>query len=133
VATLTEHLNNRALRHGRTCYSHLAGQLGVSITQAITTRGFIVHEGDIYTLTEAGAAWLNNALDLGVSATAGHLRFGRTCLDWSERVPHLAGRLGVAICEALFARRWISRRNDPRAVQITPAGRRGFFGPLGIA
>jgi DNA-binding transcriptional ArsR family regulator len=46
------------------------------------------------------------------------LRAARLCYD------HLAGELGVAIADALLARRLLSRRADEYA--LTPAGRRWF-------
>ncbi|MGJ3264790.1 MAG: hypothetical protein ACFE0R_16295 [Salinarimonas sp.] len=57
----------------------------------------------------------------------------RACLDWSERRAHLAGRIGAALCETAFARGWIARMPDSRAVRITPAGNAGFAGAFGIA
>jgi DNA-binding transcriptional ArsR family regulator len=130
VRALSESLSNRALRKARTCYSHLAGELGVGVAHACFSRGFLVDHGDVYQLTPGGADWFNAHLDLRLSAEQGRLRFARPCLDWSERVPHLGGALGIAITDALFAHGWIARTGDTRAVRVTAAGERGFFGPL---
>jgi hypothetical protein len=46
----------------------------------------------------------------------------RPCLDWSERCPHLAGRLGAVLQERLFGLGWIERSSG-RAVIVTYAGR----------
>lgn len=130
VATLRESLANQAMRRARTCYSHLAGALGVDLARACFARGFLADHGEVYQLTADGADWLNARLDLQLSAEHGRLRFARPCLDWSERVPHLGGALGVAMTEALFARGWVARIDSTRAVRVTPSGERGFFGPL---
>jgi hypothetical protein len=58
--------------------------------------------------------------------------FCRTCLDWSERRPHFAGRLGAALCARCVELGWVARQRDTRAVAITPAGRDGFARLFGI-
>jgi DNA-binding transcriptional ArsR family regulator len=113
-----------ALRRARTCYDHLAGALGVALTDALCTQG-VLTAGDLR-LTPDGARRLEQ---LGIDVA--ELRRGsrpltRACLDWSERRPHLAGALGAAICHELIARAWIVRMPEPRIVRLTPAGRRGL-------
>src|SRR5690242_6249516 len=46
-----------ALARARTCYDHLAGALGVSITEAMTARGLLDWEHGL-ALTDRGASWL---------------------------------------------------------------------------
>jgi hypothetical protein len=58
--------------------------------------------------------------------------FCRPCLDWSERRPHLAGRVGAALACRCFNLGWIARQRDTRAVAITAAGRDGFRERFGI-
>ncbi|WP_197686225.1 hypothetical protein [Actinoplanes derwentensis] len=36
---------SEALRRGRTCYDHLAGRLGVQVTEAMTGRGLLDRAG----------------------------------------------------------------------------------------
>lgn len=104
----------RRFREGRTCYKHLAGRLGLDLTDALRTRGYV--DGD-WRLTETGTTWAEHQrLDLSEHR-------GKPCLDTTERRPHLAGGLGVSLCAALFARRWISRIGDSRAVRLTTDGR----------
>ncbi|WP_415853035.1 ArsR/SmtB family transcription factor, partial [Streptomyces albus] len=57
----------RALAHARTCYDHLAGTLGVAITDAMTERGLLDWEHG-FRLTGAGEGWLT---ELGVTVPAG--------------------------------------------------------------
>lgn len=115
-----------ALRAARTCYNHLAGRLGVGIADAMLARGQLEMGGDAGALTGAGRGLLH---DLGVPMiddTASHRVFCKPCLDWSERRPHIGGRLGVAIADRCFDLGWIERLRDGRALHITKKGMAGF-------
>jgi DNA-binding transcriptional ArsR family regulator len=113
-----------ALARARTCYDHLAGRLGVAVTEALWDLGVL--EG--FALTDKGRGWFATAFDETDLGTDGPGRrpVVRVCLDWTERRPHLAGVAGARICTRLFERRWITRIGTSRAVQVTPAGRRGL-------
>lgn len=50
----------------------------------------------------------------------------RSCLDWSERRPHLAGALGARILDRVFELGWARRARDSRAVHFTPQGEAAF-------
>ena len=120
---------DRALARGRTCYDHLAGTLGVSITDAMTERGLISWDSGLV-LTAAGSAWLGR---LGVELPARTRRPAvRSCLDWTERRPHLAGSVGAGLCERAFAAGWIKRIGTGRAVAVTDAGERALRDELGL-
>ncbi|WP_112664271.1 ArsR/SmtB family transcription factor [Microvirga flavescens] len=119
-----------ALRNARTCYDHLAGRLGIAVTDALTSRNYVVLSDSAGAVTEAGHRFL---CDMGIDlAEPGHKRaLCRTCLDWSERRPHLAGRLGAALCTHMFERGWIERIKDTRALKVTALGKnelKEFFG-----
>ena len=117
----------------RTCYNHLAGSLGVTITEAIVGRGLLREVGRDYQLTRKGAQWFSElGIDIGALRKSGRV-FARQCLDWSERRNHLAGALGSALAEHLFERGWIERVRESRAVQITELGRRELKRRLGVA
>jgi DNA-binding transcriptional ArsR family regulator len=112
-----------ALRTARTCYDHLAGRLGVALADALQAGGHVALSADGGEVTDAGHAFLR---DFGAEPVAGKRVFCRPCLDWSERRPHLAGRLGAALACRCFGLGWIARQRDTRAVAITDAGRLGF-------
>ena len=120
-----------ALRRARTCYDHLAGQLGVSIADALVRDGYVELTGDAGILTESGIARLA-ALGIDIAALVARRtkRSGRVlcrpCLDWSERKPHLAGILGATICEHSVQQGWTRRLAGTRAVLVTPKGERAF-------
>jgi DNA-binding transcriptional ArsR family regulator len=123
----------RAVRAARTCYDHLAGRLGVSITHALLDRGALRSAGGQFEVTAGGAQLLG---ELGIDLAAARARrraFAPACLDWSERVPHVAGALGAALLTLLFDRSWIERTPASRAVQVTLAGRRGLYRTFGTA
>lgn len=120
------------LRHGRTCYDHLAGRLGVAVTRALVGRGLLA-EGDAhFTLTDAGRGWLAS-LDIDADALRrNRRRFASACLDWSEREYHVAGAVGAAIASQFLEREWIVRLPDTRAVRLTGAGQAALNTQLGL-
>lgn len=123
----------RAVRNGRTCYDHLAGRLGVGLARSLVDRGAVRLAGQGFEVTPAGERLLG---DLGVDLAAARARrraFAPACLDWSERVPHIAGALGAALLTLLLDRGWIVRTPASRAVEVTGAGRRGLARTFGIA
>lgn len=115
-----------ALGAARTCYGHLAGRLGVGLAEAMRERGLIEREAEVFLLTADGAAWLRG---LGLERPP---RAGKTCNDWSERRPHLAGKLGVALTKRLFELEWVERGELRRAVRVTERGSRELRTQLGL-
>lgn len=134
---LTVGPRDESLRAGRTCYDHLAGRLGVALSDALVARGHVELTDDAGLVTKAGIAFLK---ELGIEKEALAPRRGRKtarllcrpCLDWSERRPHLAGAVGTALCRHSFDNHWIRRVDDTRAVAVTPKGRRVFRERLGM-
>jgi DNA-binding transcriptional ArsR family regulator len=127
---LRESVRVGAEARARTCYDHLAGRLGVAVADAMTARG-LVDAGSGLTVTPAGMAWLSDALDFE-PAPGSRRPLVRSCLDWTERRPHLAGALGAALCAAALERRWVRRVGSGRAVKVTPEGARAFEERLGL-
>jgi len=122
----------RAVRAARTCYDHLAGRLGVGLTQALVERGALIAVDGQFEMTAAGAKLFGEiGLDLA-AMRASRRAFAPVCIDWSEQVPHIAGALGAAILAFLFERGWIERMPASRAVQVTRVGRRGFGRTFGV-
>ncbi|WP_414471495.1 ArsR/SmtB family transcription factor [Microvirga sp. M2] len=123
---------DEALRRARTCYDHLAGRLGVALTDALTAQDHLVLSDSAGALTEKGRRFL---CTFGIEVESGpkdKRALCRTCLDWSERRPHLAGRLGAALCTRIFDLGWVERIKDSRALAITAAGRDGLKATFGI-
>jgi DNA-binding transcriptional ArsR family regulator len=105
---------NDQIRAGRTCYKHLAGRLGVGLTDQLMQHNLLRLD---WQLTAQGATLLASwgVADLDQMTAA-------PCMDFTERRPHLAGRLGTAICTTFLAKGWLERINGKRAVQLTAAG-----------
>lgn len=121
-----------ALARGRTCYDHLAGRLGVAITDAMTAR-HLLDSGGGFALTEAGLAWLTGPM--GIEARTLHATrrpVARPCLDWTERRTHLGGAAGAQLCRRLQALDWVRRVGTGRAVRLTSKGESGLYEVLGI-
>lgn len=118
-----------ALARGRTCYDHLAGRLGTVITEAMTVRGLLRQDAG-FALTDQGLDWFG---DRGITLDRrGRRPLVRSCLDWTERKPHLAGAAGAALCRHALDAGWCVRIGSGRAVKVTPAGERMLGDVLGI-
>ena len=112
--TLTVGPRDAALRAARTCYDHLAGRLGVALTDALVAGGHVELSTDAGLVTDGGLILLRR---IGIDVDALMADRGkrsarvlcRPCLDWSERRPHLGGALGAAVLDVARRRRWIGR------------------------
>ena len=124
--------HRRALGHARTCYDHLAGAVGVALTDALLARRWVEPATAGWDLTAAGEAGLAAAGVDVAGARAGRRTFARPCVDWTERRPHLAGALGAAVATTALAEGWV-RRRDGRSLAVTAAGRDVLAGVFGVA
>jgi DNA-binding transcriptional ArsR family regulator len=116
------------LRAARFCYDHLAGELGMALTDRLVARGVLGLRRDRFVLGAAAESWLRR-VGVDVAAVRGSRRLvAPRCLDWSERRDHVAGALGAAVAARLVALGWVARREGTRAVRVTAAGRRGLRG-----
>ncbi|MFJ4844480.1 MULTISPECIES: ArsR/SmtB family transcription factor [unclassified Streptomyces] len=128
---LRESVRFSAEARARTCYDHLAGQLGVALADAMIARDLVAADSGL-AVTPAGRAWLSE--HLGFEQPPGARRpLVRSCLDWTERRPHLAGALGAALCSTALERTWVRRIGSGRAVKVTPEGTEAFRELLGAA
>ena len=109
---------SEAMARGRTCYDHLAGGLGIALKAGLAALGVVTAD---LAITEPGMVWLK---ELGFEPSKRQV--SRACLDWTERVPHLAGAAGAHLCTAFFDRGWLRRIGTSRAVVLTPAGETGW-------
>ena len=152
VKSLRQGTRAHAVRQARTCYDHLAGLVGTSLMQALLERGLLAG-GDgafdvssaredrfaspgfdyDYSLTERGYSELE-AFGIDFVALRGRQRpLIRYCVDWSEQRHHLAGALGAALTDRIFALGWASRAARGRAVKLSAEGERGLRETFGLA
>jgi len=120
------------INYCRTCYDHLAGKVGVLVTDSLVTQKIIEPAGGKFTVTAKGTKWLTR-LDIDCLTLQQHRRaFTRACLDWTERRSHLAGALGAALLKKMLDERWIRHMANSRAVLVTPKGQKAFREVFGI-
>jgi DNA-binding transcriptional ArsR family regulator len=116
----------KPLRHARTCYGHLAGQLGVRLHDALIEREVLSMEDDRYVLLDEGRRWL---ADLGIdpaTLSSSSRGIAYPCVDWSERRDHFAGPLAVALLERFMERHWLTRIGTSRALAVNDQTRLVF-------
>ena len=118
------------LRFARTCYDHLAGLLGVAIAHRLVDLGWLYRTSDSLEPSSRMLAWL---------AAHGHpvaedrkRPLSPACVDWTEREPHLAGRVGAALASLVLEAGWVRRVRASRSLRITERGRRAFADELGL-
>ena len=112
------------LRHARTCYDHLAGEVGVLLHDALLAGEWMYQEQGDYGLTPKGIERLSRmGLDLSAD-TPTRRRFAYPCLDWSQRCAHVGGTLGAALLGHMVREKWVVRALDSRALTVTAKGRK---------
>ncbi len=123
----------RELRSARVCYDHLAGRLSVDLADFLIAREYIVLGDEGGQVTDSGARFLAG-IGIDLFAVASKRRqFCRSCLDWTERRPHIGGAVGAALTNRCFELGWTERMKHSRAVTVTASGKRGFHEIFGIA
>ncbi|HLV62366.1 helix-turn-helix transcriptional regulator [Galbibacter sp.] len=111
----------------RSCYDHLAGYVGVAITEAIVKRGFLKPSGKDFLVSAKGWEWLA-LIGIDKSYFLNSRRpLARQCLDWSERRPHLAGHLGAALLEKGRKNQWFKPVKFSRELIVTSKGRQELY------
>jgi DNA-binding transcriptional ArsR family regulator len=150
ISSLRAGSTAHALRQARTCYNHLAGRLGVALLTGLLSRGLMdggdgQHHPDraphdrlsapgrdlSYRLTRRGEAAFSQ-IGLDLDEVLAHRPAVRYCLDWSEQRHHLAGPLGTALADRLFALGWVTRTQRRRVVRVTDAGQVNLPAVLGL-
>ena len=132
VAARAGHLRSRpgpsdpVMRTARVCYDHLAGEMGVQMLDALLARGLVSsHESEL-SLTRKGGRFFEE-FGIAVEDVAQSRRpLCKSCLDWSMRRAHLAGALGAATLDRIYALDWARRDRKSRAVIFSPRGERRF-------
>lgn len=110
----------------RHCYDHLAGKIGVLVTESLVRKKLIVHRGTEFGVTAAGAKWFGH---MGIDcAQLQSLRrsFSRACLDWTERKHHLAGSLGATLLTRMKELHWLRATAHSRVLVVTGKGQKAL-------
>ena len=130
-----------ALARARTCYDHLAGQLGVDLFASLLSKEAVTEPKLLRTLKNPG-----DAVELGPHGRSVFEQFGLdvddivrgrgpyafACRDWTEHKPHLGGRLGAAMWGRMIELGWVERQPGTRQVLVTPLGRDELKARFGV-
>lgn len=144
--SLRQHNRAEALRFARTCYDHVAGEVGVALMDQLLSHGLISgpttadadpsrgpEDADEpnYQLTVAGRRTMASfGLDLN-QFTARRDIVG-ICADWSHGSYHLAGSLGAALTRRLLDLEWLRRDSGTRILRVTATGAPGLQDVYGV-
>lgn len=146
VRSLRQGTRANAVRRARACYDHLAGRVGVALTDGMLTSGLLcgadhvdlsktpdrrpvgcLAENEGLTLTPSGRRALQQ---LGIDVAASdHVR---CCVDWTEQRLHISGPLGRAVFSRFVDLGWIRRAPAGRAVTVTPDGATALLAQFGV-
>ena len=113
-----------ALRKARVCNDHLAGGYGVRLYDSLVEKSDLDPSDDSVRL---GAGSERIMAEMGIVLPATDRPVCRTCLDWSERRHHLAGRFGAALLGRFLELGWARRDPGSRAVLFNADGERRFL------
>ena len=127
IRSLRQHRVSEELREARTCYDHLAGDLGLRLTDLLVQHR-IITELRVGCVTDPPKPFPNGPVTttLGIGPPHGRRPWARGCLDWTGRRPHVAGQVGAQVLATLQANEWITSRARSRAVQLTEEGEQGL-------
>ncbi|APH19726.1 winged helix-turn-helix transcriptional regulator [Clostridium botulinum] len=121
--SLNQSIENQMLYFGRVCYDHLAGKIGVQITDWLLEKNYIVKSEAGWSLSIEGENFFeSNGVNIELLKKEKRC-YCRMCLDWSERKHHVAGSVGKALMDIFFNNQWIERTGDSRAIKLTTKGK----------
>ena len=115
-----------ALRKARICYDHLAGELSVKMYDQMLSQKWITTSNGKIKITNRGWNWLENIGVIEVELPKSRRPECKTCLDWSVRRHHLAGKVGKAILDQFIEKKWVRRVDNTRIIAFSPSGELAF-------
>ncbi|MBO0854321.1 MAG: helix-turn-helix transcriptional regulator [Nocardia sp.] len=151
VRSLRESTRAAALRRARSCYDHLAGRLGVAVTEALLEQEALIRVDGVTGTERAqqdplSAPLREHPYRLGPRAQPVFDRLGvdlaaesrrrrpllRFCVDWSEQRHHLSGALGAAVLTRMESGGWVDRPRGRRTLRVTAKGAGELYRVLGL-
>lgn len=123
VRSLRQHRVSEELRTARTCYDHLAGDLGLRIADLLINAR-VVTELRIGEPTRPPEPFPGGPVVTAfeIQAPRGHRPWARGCLDWTGRRAHAGGQVGAQILDTMTSQGWITRGVKTRTVSLTDLG-----------
>ena len=123
------------LRKARTCYDHMAGEIAVGMHDYLLQQKWITPKPEDSSAYELSIEGIRALEELGIdiaSVRKSRRRFACSCLDWSERTPHLGGALGAALLKLIMQKSWVESDLDSRVLRVTSKGKRQFYQVFGL-
>ncbi|MBW9173111.1 ArsR/SmtB family transcription factor [Clostridium estertheticum] len=127
IKSLNQSIHSKTLRKARLCYDHIAGKLGIKLTEALLKAHYINLKNDIFYITELG---INKLVELEIIKQDMEDikdQSGIKCYDWSENSYHIAGKLGYTLANGLIKLCWIKKSLISRELKITEIGRVNLY------
>ncbi len=120
------------LSFARSCYDHLAGELGVRLYRSMLDGGLLKEVDQHPVICESGRRRLGQ-LGIDTAALAAQRRpVGRRCLDWTQRQHHLGGGLGAALLAKMVDQKWLKPGREGRIIKVTADGQQAFRRHFGV-
>ncbi|WP_164670882.1 transcriptional regulator [Virgibacillus doumboii] len=128
IRPLKQNPRKKAVGYARTCYSHLAGELGIKLADALVEQGIIGKGDKGFYVTDKGEIHFRN-MQIDVQNLRG---YNKKCLDWTERRHHIAGPLGKTLVERFLDLGWIERVSESRSLKVTNEGKKALKNKFAI-
>ena len=110
------------IKYCRTCYDHLAGKIGVALTNSLVEQNIIIDANTNFEISLEGEKWFSD-FGINIEELKKQRRlFLKPCLDWSERKNHMAGSLAASLLNKMIANDWLRKTTNSRAIIITGKG-----------
>ncbi|WP_206912043.1 hypothetical protein IGL98_000099 [Enterococcus sp. DIV0840] len=126
ITSYNQSTEYKQLKAGRSCYCHLAGELGVHFFDHLCLMQFLILENEQLFLTNSGEEFFS---ELTINVQELKKKAGvlvKPCLDWTERRFHLAGNLGTAFFNEGLHRGWLIKHPQNRSVVLSELGTKWF-------
>jgi DNA-binding transcriptional ArsR family regulator len=125
VRSLRQHRIAEHLKAGRSCYDHLAGDLGLRVTDLLQRTGMLPALEPGQPAEPADPLPQHPIIEVFAIADVPQTKrrpFAKGCLDWTGRRPHVAGALGRHLLALFHSREWVTARTGSRALRLTETG-----------
>ena len=125
IRSFNQALEHEAIRHARTCYDHLAGSLGIQLTDSLLRAGILSEVDHQFTVTDKGEGFFKAfQIDLERVKKTPLLYAPMLGLERKTSSP-CRGAGPCAVGKAIGIRLGTTRAKT-RAIKITPEGKKGL-------
>lgn len=126
IKSLNESSEYSKLKIGRSCYRHLAGNMGVFFFNFLIQSDYLILENYDLEITDKGIQYFEHiGIDIEKVKRQPGI-FAKPCLDWTERTFHLGGNMGKAFFNLCEEKGYIVTNTENRSVSLTDIGEKFF-------